>query len=535
VADGWIPIAEPGEWNVVIPTDDVSIARRRRTLAPIQVLTDIERTKTSLDGDFWPRYDLFNIALAVIDQVALAMGISAGRTWDETVDYAAGQAARQVPDAAPTQWKTVAERVVVSLVTNEVETVPYLVHTAEGPKWRAQRFRLLYAHSSSDGGEHLRASEQAVNIFIDALDLDIEAAQIANEAQLRVLIARGAFESAVAVARHARYRSIQFQERIRRIIADTLIDPDTHDWIDDVPKLLDAALAYVAERLEAETALLDAVADRRGELTNAVHLAAANQLMEIVRESRHRHNELHGHLIGARSRLREALDDRFARPPGAAHRCNIGSDLLEPYMRRSTGQAAAAAPRLLAVVGGVAVRWWPSLDTLVGELCAAPRPLGQGDEIETPAFDVSEAPAWWEPYEDAADAMLDGIDEPTRLSQLLARVEDTALAVTDQAGEPLEANLLAAAAVHAAHRAWTTRLAGRTVGERLVVGVDVAATLDTGDIRSSDLLLVPATMIAEIDEPGSGRTNALDAPRLLVDSPDGAVDGPDDLEARLAE
>src|SRR4029453_529895 len=116
-------------------------------------LTDIERTKTSLDGDFWPRYDLFNIALAVIDQVALAMGISAGRTWDETVDYAAGQAARQVPDAAPTQWKTVAERVVVSLVTTEVETVPYLVHTPEGPKWRAQRFRLLYAHSSADGGE----------------------------------------------------------------------------------------------------------------------------------------------------------------------------------------------------------------------------------------------------------------------------------------------------------------------------------------------------------------------------------------------
>lgn len=106
----------------------------------------------------------------------------------------------------------------------------HLVHTAAGPAWRNQRFRLLYLHpSGSEGIEHLRASEQAINIFVEALDLDIEAAQIANEAQLNALIARGAIESAVQIAKHARYRSIQYQERIRRIVADTLIDPDVHD------------------------------------------------------------------------------------------------------------------------------------------------------------------------------------------------------------------------------------------------------------------------------------------------------------------
>jgi hypothetical protein len=51
--------------------------------------------------------------------------------------------------------------------------------------------------SGGDGSEYLRASEQAINIFVEALDLDIEAAQIANEAQLSALIARGAVESAV--------------------------------------------------------------------------------------------------------------------------------------------------------------------------------------------------------------------------------------------------------------------------------------------------------------------------------------------------
>lgn len=222
MADEWDLPVDPAEWNIAIPTDDASIVRRRRALAPIQVLTDIERTKSSLDGDFWRTYDLFNIALAVIDQVALAMGISAGQTWEETVEYAVGQAARQAPGAGRAQWTTVAERVVVSLVTVDMETVEYLVHAETGPAWKQQRFRLLYVHAGGEGSEYLRASEQAINIFIDALDLDIEAAQIANEAQLAALIARGAVESAVQIARHARYRSIQYQERIRRIIADTM-------------------------------------------------------------------------------------------------------------------------------------------------------------------------------------------------------------------------------------------------------------------------------------------------------------------------
>jgi tetratricopeptide (TPR) repeat protein len=491
----------PDEWEIVIPTDDASITRRRRALAPIQVLADIERTKVNLDGDFWHRYDLFNIALAVIDQVALAMGISAGRTWDETLDYAVGQAARQAPDANQQQWRTVAERVLVSLVTTDVETVPYLVHTHRGPDWRAQRFRLLYVHASRDGQEYLRASEQAINIFVEALDIDVEAAQIANEAQLSALIARGAVESAVQIARHARYRSIQYQERIRRIVADTLIDPDAHDWIGDVPSLLDQALAHVRERLDAEAALLDAVADRRAELEDRARVRAANQLLEILRECRHRHDELHGHLIGARSRLREVLDDRFARPPGSVRRADLGTELLGPYLTRSTKACAALAARLLATVGGVSTRWWPSLTVLTDELCAPGRTLEPGEEYFLPEFDSVDQPEWWEAYEDTTEALLNAIDEPTRLSQLVARAQSAAHDVVDTDGQPLEASRLVESVIHVAHRAWAASLAGRPAGDRVVVGVTTGEAIDTGNIHSADLLLVPGVVAVDIDEP----------------------------------
>lgn len=499
-ADGWDLTAGP-VWDIAIPTDDESIVRRRRALAPIQVLTDIERNKSQLDGGFWHRYDLFNIALAVIDQVALAMGISAGRTWEETIEYATIQAARQAPDADRPEWRAVAERVVVSLVTTDVETVPYLVYGLAGPTWRAQRFRLLYVHPSGDGSEYLRASEQAINIFVEALDLDIEAAQIANEAQLRALIARGAVESAVQIARHARYRSIQYQERVRRIVADTLIDPDAHDWVGDVPALLDSALGHVRQRLDAEAALLDAVADRRAEISDTTRLAAANQLVEILRECRHRHDELHGHLIGARGRLREALDDRFARPPRSTHRVDLATDLLAPYLARPVKAGEIAAERLVAAVGGIGTRWWPSLATITDELCAPARTPDPGEEFAPPEFDDVDRAEWWEPYEATTESMFDAIDEPVWLSQLLARAESVAAATADADGDPLEPDLLVAAVVHAAHRAWATHLAGRSAGDRVVVAVTTGGLLDAYGVRSADLLLVPGEVTVDIATP----------------------------------
>jgi hypothetical protein len=64
-----------------------------------------------------------------------------------------------------------------------------------------------------------------------------------------------------------------------------------------------------------ESSLLEAVAERRFELEDRTKVEAANTLIEILRECRHRHDELHTHPIGARTRLREALDDRFVRAP----------------------------------------------------------------------------------------------------------------------------------------------------------------------------------------------------------------------------
>jgi hypothetical protein len=280
----------------------------------------------------------------------------------------------------------------------------------------------------------------------------------------------------------------------------------------------------VRDRLNAEAALLDAVAERRIELEDRARLEAANQLIEILRECRHRHDELHAHLIGARTRLREALDDRFGRAPRSARRSDLAADLLGPYLTRATGDAAAVAARLVAAMGGLSVRWLPSLAVLTDELCAAARVPEQGEEFLAPVFDDDDVPEWWEAYEDTIEVVFDSIEEPVSLSQLLARVDQLAMGVADADGEPLDTGLLAAAVVHAAHRAWATRLAGRSAGDRVVLAVATGVEFDNGLVRSADLLLVPCVVTVDIDEPAVA---ARGTPRLSA----GWADADDDEEA----
>lgn len=505
----------PVTWDVLIPTDDDSIARRRRALAPTAVLYALEQNKSSYGGDHWGHYDLFNLALGVIDQVALASGISSGRTWNETVAYAAGQAARQHPAGTPDEWDAVAERVVVSLVTSEVVEVPYLVHRDSGPEWRSHHFRLLFvSHTRDDttntdgdvdGSEHLRASEQAVNIFLGALDVDVEAAQLAAETQLAALIERGAVRDAVQYAHMARYQSVKLQEKLRRIIHETLLDPDSNDWIDDVPEFLDKALQHVTDRVAAEVALLDAVAEQRGQVNEPAKLSDANQLVEILRDCRHRHDALHGYLISARSRLRAALDDRFSRPVRTTRRYRINKDLLGPYMAEQTKRAVVHSDRVIAATGGIHLQWWPSLAVLTDDLCAPAREDDVGTPIEETEFAEPE-PDWWEPYEDTAVSVIDNITEPTLLSQALNRLDS--LDTLSAGGDELDPASLRAAVVHAAHRAWAGGFTGRSRGDEVVVAVTTGQSYAVDGIVADDLLLVPAVIDNDVRSVGDRNSRA---------------------------
>ena len=322
---------------MAIPTDDDAVVRRVKAVAATRPLHDLERNKSSWDGDFWDRCDLMSLAVATIDQVALAMGVSAGMLYETAHEYVAAQAARQHGEDGETVW-AVASRVLDGLISDNPHEAVYAAHDRDIVHRRVHPFRLLYEQWSADETVHLRASEHAINVLVDALDLDVTSAQVAAEVQMRVLIERTALAGAVSVAKRARYQSIQYLERVRTVVRDTSVDPDAYDWENEVPEFLSGALDHVLDRIRNEGELVQAVEERRDATVAADYRQQANLLIAMLRECSSRHVDLQRHLMGARAHLRAAQDDRLSRPQGqdAHHRLGAARPRLAAGAARSS-------------------------------------------------------------------------------------------------------------------------------------------------------------------------------------------------------
>jgi hypothetical protein len=484
-------LAEP--LTLTVPTDDAGVARRVKAIAATRPLHDLDRNKTAWEGDFWDRYDLLSLAISVIDQVALSMGISAGMLHDDAVAYVVDQARRQQPDAPTGEGEMVAARVVGGLIADAPHELVWADHTGSAPVRRTHAYRLLYEQWNADGSVHLRATEQAINVLVDALDLDdLESAQVAAETQIRALIDRGAFRSAVTIARQARYRTIQYLERIRNIVRDTLIDPDAYDWAGEVPKLLADALDHVVGRIEAESALMQAVEDRRAAATDLAARRTANQLTAMLLECRSRHLDLQRHLLGARPRLRRAQDEQFARGNASVRRAALEADLIDPLLRAPGASVAGLGEDLLVRYAAPHQAFLPTGAVLVDELLAPAREPAAGVEVPNPVFDEADPTPWWEPYWNAADAVLAAITVPTRLSAILAQVVDIAAATAGTDGEPLDEAVLSAALCHVAHEHTAIPLVGYDTLTPVLCGIVTGERLDHPFIACDDLQLVAA-------------------------------------------
>jgi hypothetical protein len=490
VLDGGAEGFATGTLELRIPTDDAAVVRRVKAVAATRPLHDLDRNKTSYEGDWWGRYDLLSLGIAAIDQVALSMGISAGLSYDETVSYIASQASRQAADAPAEQHGKVAERVVSALLVAPFEVV-YHVHDGGTVARRAHSFRLLYEQWAAGETVYLRASEEAINVLVDALDLDVESAQIAAEAQMRVLVERGALDSAVQIARRARYQSVQYLERIRAITRDTLTNPDAFDWAHEVPALLDAALDHVAGRIDAEIELRRAVEEQRDAAYDPNVRRKANELVDILHDCQLRHTELQRHLLGARGQLRVGQDERFRRSVTAVRRSDLERDLILPLLAAPAKTVTPFADHLLARASALATPFMARISTLVEELLEPPVASEDGEAVPEPEFDESDVVLWWEPYWDVAESIVDTVEAPTPLSDLLARARAAASNLASPDGAALEPAALVAAVTHIMYARLATPFVGLSGRQALVCALPTGAPLDDPMVIADDLVAVP--------------------------------------------
>lgn len=188
---------------------DEGLARRMKALACTAPLHDLDARKARLDWADAETYQMAEVAFQVIDQVTVAMDFDHGARHDEVVARVLPFVAAQAPDRDRDEHAQVARWVLDNLInvgsTDRGFRAVYGAFGVTGSyERRAFDFKLLIELAAEDGGVYLRASDEAINVLVGALDSDIESAQIAAEIKLDNLIKRGKLSDAQAAAQQAR-------------------------------------------------------------------------------------------------------------------------------------------------------------------------------------------------------------------------------------------------------------------------------------------------------------------------------------------
>jgi hypothetical protein len=466
-----------------------SLSRRVRALACTAPLHALEANKVRVADGRWAGLNCWELAFVAIDAVAIAMDFDTGASYEATVELVARQAARQEPALSRADSAAAGAWIVEGLISGRGGDEPF--HAAYG-KWdeglpyeaRGFHVELLTEHPGPDGSIYLRASDQAINVLIGALDTDIESAAEAVDAKMESLVRRGMWNEAVLTAEHARYRSIQYAEMIRREVIATRQNVMEVDWVERVPALIDRSLDHVVRRYRTERIIIGNVTRSRDEATEPSLRAKASQMLTLLTDCQSRHEALQRKLLGAREEFREATREQLARPAPTVSLVDLERQVLVPLLEAVLRDATRPVERFFtrlsaptALVGDV--------DRLVAILCQPPRDGHDEDaELNDPELtDVRREPRFDDRTWAEAESVLATCDRPTRLSSLLARAEDA-----DVPGdvEHLVA-LLAVRAVDPGLGHWAS-----TPGDRVLLAADDGTLLSHPRFAGSDLLLIPA-------------------------------------------
>jgi hypothetical protein len=412
--------------DVRVGMADEAVARRLKALACTAPLHDLDARKSHLEWVDAGGYQMAEIALQAIDQVTLAMDFDHGADQDQVVRRLVPFIAAQGPLRTAEEHDRVGHWVVDSLLNvGSVDRgfkVDYGTFDADGHYVRRRfDFKLLVELAAPDGQVFLRATDEAINVLVGALDTDVESAQVAAEVKLENLIRRGRLGDARLAAEQARYRTVQYAEALRAKLDATRRDVRSVDWLAAVPELIEEALAHIESRYRAETAILSNIADARDDATEPDRRRQAADLVVIVNDCIRRHTQLQARLQEAGALFRAEQDrQQFAGRPQRAS-VDVFGQLLRPCLDLGVVTAVAPTSAFFGAVVGVRVPSVLSLGGLVETLLvpsAERDPFGAA--VPEPELMDAEPDRFSEEHWERARELLRLPDVARRLSGLLA-------------------------------------------------------------------------------------------------------------------
>jgi hypothetical protein len=502
-----------------------SFAQRVKALATTAPLHDLDARKSQVQAADYTVYQMAELALHAIDLVTIAMDFDAGAEPAKVLRELTYRVAAQAPDRTDVEQARVASWVLENLLNvgsaDRGFRIVYGLSGADGYDRRTFDFKLLEETRGADGELYLRASNEAVNVLVGALEVDLEAAHIAADVRLDILIKRGRLSEAQAAAQNARYRTIQYGEMLRQRLEATGRNVRNVDWVEAMPAFLDEALAHIEERSKAENAILVNLTEVRDTADTPARKAQAALLVEVVQDCLRRHDQLQAGLQTAGGRFRAEQDRQTFTPGPTRAALDLHAQLLQPVLARPVADADMALMRFFGPAAGLSVPPALRLVDLFEGLVTPPveRDL-LGDVVEEPEIELDEEPAR---FPDASyehlDALLD-LDPaaPQRLSGLLA--DARARQADDPEAEDLPLLVVVRVLAMAAQEIGVAR---RHHDPSVLMAVDDGTALDDIEFAGADLLVARAAVLRDTDRHehrGNGTASDLAAPHSTFEPPE---------------
>lgn len=271
--------------------------------------------------------DLHYAAMALIVFLMERRATDLGAERTDIISYMARVVASMRPNLSADDARLAGEIVLEALSNRSEQHQAFRCEVFEPGLGRViHNFRLIAITPVDDGRILYTATNEAILLHLQMLDIDPALAQKAEEMMLEYLVTSGRFKESIDLAERARKRSIQYQQFIRSRIFDARRSPESIRWTRDVVPELEGAAAHVLERQGQERVILEAVFVNRAHADEA-SLPLLVALQKLVEDCQSRHSELHRELMEAHDQFLELHDEVF-RPRRSLARHDLEGECL---------------------------------------------------------------------------------------------------------------------------------------------------------------------------------------------------------------
>ncbi|MFA5625144.1 MAG: hypothetical protein WC966_08845 [Bradymonadales bacterium] len=338
---------------------NASLVRRLRVLLHAYPLFALSSADSRRD-EALRHYDTLSISLKILDIIAERMGmeVEADR---ELIDFslqplleAMDLRAGLMPDKE--RHEAITDRVLAALRNDANARRPFklpYIDIEEGGKVvkRQLEFRLVQDAFSLTGETVMRLTNEAVNLYFNALELDIEDSQAATEAIVHSQLARGKFDEALRSAHYALRQSRMYRDRLARLLRDTQRDIARVDWVIEAPKLIDEAMTHLEERLDVERSIIITTQDRLDQLSpGSSEAAAVARIAEVMQFCIATHTILQRELMSSRTTFLDSQARQAFVPIAYQSRPDLVNEVLTPLLEMNIRTAREALDATVALL-----------------------------------------------------------------------------------------------------------------------------------------------------------------------------------------